>query len=110
MERMLANFNDRDAHARLPIPIARFREAASKAIYEHAKHFDEVKTVYVDDSWYLEKFVNGTPDAMANYVRLYNDDVDQMMGVLVPSARYRKAHYAYGKFYGSLTAWSAYRP
>jgi hypothetical protein len=35
---------------------------------------------------------------MAEYVRLYNDDVDAMMGVLVPSARYRKEHYAYGKF------------
>ena len=35
---------------------------------------------------------------MASYVRLYNDDVDEMMGVLVPSARYRKAHYAFGKF------------
>ena len=35
---------------------------------------------------------------MANYVRLYNDDVDEMMSVLVPSARYRKGHYSYGKF------------
>ena len=35
---------------------------------------------------------------MANYARLYNDDVDEMMSVLVPSARYRKEHYAYGKF------------
>jgi hypothetical protein len=35
---------------------------------------------------------------MANYVRLYNDDVDEMMSVLVPSARYRKGHCAYGKF------------
>lgn len=98
VERMHANFNDREAHARLPIPIARFREAASKEIYEHAKHFDDVRTVYVDDSWLLENFVDGTPDMMANYVRLYNDDVDEMMGVLVPSARYRKEHYAYGKF------------
>ena len=35
---------------------------------------------------------------MAHYMRLYNDDVDEMMSVLVPSARYRKGHYAYGKF------------
>jgi hypothetical protein len=98
IERMHANFNDREAHTHLPMPIARFHEAASKEIYEHAKHFDDVKTVYVNDSWLLEKFVNGTPDAMAKYVRLYNDDVDEMMSVLVPSARYRKAHYAYGKF------------
>ena len=98
IERMRVNFNDREAHTHLPIPIARFREAARKEIYEHAKHFDDVKTVYVDDSWLLEKFVDGTPDTMASYARLYNDDVDEMMGVLVPSARYRKGHYAYGKF------------
>jgi hypothetical protein len=98
IERLHANFNDREAHTHLPVPIARFREAARKEIYEHAKHFDEVKTVYVNDRWHSERFVNGTPDTMANYVRLYNDDVDEMMGVLVPSARYRKAHYAYGKF------------
>lgn len=98
VERMFANFNDREAHAHLPIPIARFREAAWKEIHEHAKHFDDVKTVYVDDGLLLEKFTNGAPDTMANYVRLYNDDVDAMMSVIVPSARYRKAHYAYGKF------------
>lgn len=98
LERLHANFNDREAHTQLPIPIARFREAASKAIYEQAKRFDDVKTEYVNDSWFAEKFVNGTPDAMAKYVRLYNDDVDQMIRVLVPSARYRKAHYAYGRF------------
>lgn len=98
IERVHVKFNDREAHARLPIPIARFREAASKEIYEHAKHFDDVKTVYVNDGWFSEKFVNGTPDTMANYVRLYNDDVDEMVSVLVPSARYRKEHYAYGKF------------
>jgi hypothetical protein len=98
IERMHANFNDREAHTHLPMPIARFRETASKGIYEHAKHLDDVKTVYVNDSWLLEKFGNGTPDTMAKYVRLYNDDVDQIMSVLVPSARYRKEHYAYGKF------------
>jgi hypothetical protein len=98
IERMHAHFNDREAHTHLPIPIARFREAARKEIYEHAQHFDDVETVYVNDNWLSERFVKGTPDAMANYVRLYNADVDEMMGVLVPSARYRKAHYAYGKF------------
>ena len=98
IERMHANFNDREAHTRLPIPIARFRDAARKTIFEHAKQFNDVKTVAVDDSWFVEKFVDGTPDTMANYVRLYNDDVDEMMGVLVPSARYRKGHYSYGKF------------
>lgn len=80
------------------MPIARFREAARKEIHEHARHFNDVETVYVDDRWLLERFVNGAPDTMASYVRLYNDDVDEMMRVLVPSARYRKGHYAYGKF------------
>jgi len=98
VERLHESFDDREAHTRLPIPIARFREAATKAIYEHARQFDDVRTVYVNDSWFAEKFANGTPDPMANYVRLYNDDVDEMMTVLVPSARYRKEHYAYGKF------------
>jgi hypothetical protein len=93
IERLHANFNDREAHTCLPIPIARFRETASKTIYEHAKQFDDVQTVYVDDGWSA-----GAPDTMARYGRLYNDDVDAMMGLIVPSARYRKGHYAYGKF------------
>ena len=95
IERLHADFNDREAHTHLPMPIARFRDAARKEVYEHAKRFNDVQTVYVDDSWLL---ANGTPDTMARYMRLYNDDVDEMMSVLVPSARYRKGHYAYGKF------------
>jgi len=98
VERLHANFNDREAHTHLPMPIARFREAARKAIFEHATQFDDVTTEYINDSWFAEKFAEGARDPMASYVRLYNDDVDEMMGVLVPSARYRKAHYAYGKF------------
>jgi hypothetical protein len=98
LERLQANFNDREAHTRLPLPIARFRDDARKTIYEHAQQFDDVQTDYINDAWFAEKFVNGTADTMANYARLYNDDVDEMMGVLVPSARYRKGHYAYGKF------------
>lgn len=98
IEQMHVNFNDRESHVHLPMPIARFREAARKAIYEHAKQFSDVKTVNVDDNWLLENFADGTPDIMANYVRLYNDDVDEMMSVLVPPARYRKEHYAYGRF------------
>ncbi len=93
VERLHANFNDREAQTHLPIRIARFREAASKTIYDQAKQFDDVHTVYVDDRW-----LAGPPDAMARHGRLYNDDVDEMMSVLVPSARYRKGHYAYGKF------------
>lgn len=91
IERMHVKFNDREAHTHLPIPIARFRGAASKTIHERAKQFDDVQTVYVDDSWLDD-------DAMARHARLYNEDVDEMMRVLVPSARYRKGHYAYGKF------------
>jgi hypothetical protein len=98
LERLQVNFNDRDAQTRLPLPIARFREAASKEIFEYAKRFDDVETATVDDRWLVEKFADGRHDAMANYARLYNDDVDEMMSVLVPSARYRKGHYAYGKF------------
>lgn len=98
IERLHANFNDREAHTHLPIPIAHFREAARDEIYEQAKHFDEVKTVYVDDRWLSETLASGTADPMANYVRLYNDDVGEMMSLLVPSARYRKGHCAYGRF------------
>jgi hypothetical protein len=98
IERMHTNFNDREAHTHLPIPIAHFREPATEAIYEHAKQFDDLMTEYVNDDWLEARFVSGTSDTMAEYVRLYNDDVDEMMGVLVPSARYRKEHYAYGKF------------
>lgn len=98
IERLHADFNDREAHTRLPLPVARFRETASKAIHDHAKRFDDVTTVAVDDGWLAENFAYGTPDVMANYARLYNDDVDAMMSVLVPRARYRKGHYSYGKF------------
>jgi hypothetical protein len=98
VERVHANFNDREAQTHLPLPIARFGEGACKAIYEHATQFDDVRTLYVDDSWLAEQFANRAPDTMAAYACLYNDDVDEMMSVLVPSARYRKGHYAYGKF------------
>jgi hypothetical protein len=98
IERMHATFNDREAHTHLPIPIARFRDAATSGIYGYAQRFDDVETVNVNDRWLAERFGGGTPDAMANYARLYNEDVDEMMSVLVPSARYRKGHYAYGRF------------
>src|SRR5262249_42670246 len=75
-----------------------FREAATTAIHAHAKQFDDVKTAYVDYDWQLRNFAGGASDTMAKYARLYNEDVDAMMSVLVPSARYRKGHYAYGRF------------
>ncbi|MBX9944369.1 MAG: hypothetical protein K2Y40_09845 [Reyranella sp.] len=98
IERLRENFNDREAHTHLPMPIARFRETTSKAIFEHARQFDDVQTVAVDDRWLAEAAVDGASGTMASYARLYHDDVDQMMSILVPSARYRKGHYSYGKF------------
>ena len=56
LERLHANFNDREAHTHLPLPIARVREAAVKTIYDHAQQFNDVKTAYVDDRWLPEKF------------------------------------------------------
>ena len=90
LERLHETFNDRDAHTRLPLAIGRFRDAAVREIHEWARQFDDVRT----DSWSAET----TPDPMAPYARLYNEDVDEMMAVLVPRARYRKGHYAYGRF------------
>jgi hypothetical protein len=97
LERLHARFNDREAHTRLPMAIARFRDAAAKEIFERACKFDEVATVNVDESW-EERAAGGKGDPMAPWVRLYNQEVDAMMGVLVPPARYRKEHYAYGRF------------
>lgn len=98
IERLHANFNDREAHTHLPMPIARFRAAATREIFEQARRFDDVVTEYVDDRWLSEHLGDGGPGTMAGYARLYNDDVDAMMEVLVPAARYRKGHYAYGRF------------
>ena len=88
IERLHANFNDRDAHTRLPVPIARFGDPARKSIYELSQQLDDVITSSAADR----------ADPMARFARLYDDDVDRMMNVLVPSARYRKGHYAYGRF------------
>jgi hypothetical protein len=98
IDRLHANFNDREAHTRLPIPIARFREATTREIYEHAKQLDEVETVSVDDKALADRLAHDASDAMARLACLYRDDVDQLMAVLVPSARYRKGHYSYGRF------------
>ncbi len=95
VERLHEKFNDRDAHGRLPLSIARFREEARKAIHEQAKHFEGVRTVSFSDRSFLAGDAAGS---IEHYARLYNEDVDEMMGVLVPSARYHKGHYAYGRF------------
>ena len=97
LERLHASFNDREAHANLPMAIARFPEDTAKEIFERAQQFDDVVTVNVDESWEA-RVAAGAGDPMAEYVRLYNEDVDAMMDVLVPPARYRKEHYAYGRF------------
>ena len=97
LERLQESFNDRAVHTRLPMAIARFRDEAAKEIFERACGFDEVVTVNVDERW-EERVDAGAGDPMAPYVRLYNEDVDAMMELLVPPARYRKEHYAYGRF------------
>lgn len=97
LERLHVAFNDREAHARLPLAIARFRDESAREIFERARQFDEVVTVNVDESW-EGKVAEGRGDPMAPWVRRYNEEVDAMMAVLVPSARYRKEHYAYGRF------------
>jgi hypothetical protein len=84
LERLHLRFNDREAHIRLPLPIARFRDDAVTAIYDLTRQFDEVLT--------------DAPEAMAQHARLFNDDVDRLMSVLVPQARFRKGHFAHGKF------------
>lgn len=91
LERLHSRFNDRQAHTLLPLAIARFREAARKSIFQLASRLSDVQTETIGDSC-------KTSDAMAKYARLYSDDVDAMMAVLVPSANYRKGHYSYGRF------------
>ena len=98
IERLHLNFNDRDAQTRLPIPLARFAREAADDIGRQARRCDSVTTEYVDDRWLVERPANGPAKPMADHARLYNDDVDRMIGVLFPSARYRKGHYAFGNF------------
>jgi hypothetical protein len=98
LERLHARFNDREAHTRLPMAIARFRDEAAREIFGQARQFDEVVTVNVDERWAQRAVAGDTGDPMAPWVRLYNDEVDAMVGLLVPSAVYRKEHYAYGRF------------
>ena len=98
LERLQARFDDREAHTRLPLAIARFRDETAQEIFGCARRFDEVVTVNVDGNWEQRVEAAGATDPMAPWVRLYNEEVDAMMGLLVPSARYRKEHYAYGRF------------
>lgn len=98
IERLHSNFSDREAQTRLPIALARFSREAADDIGRQARRCDGVTTEYVDDRWLAERPVNGPAERLADYARLYNDDVDRMMKVLFPSARYRKGHFAFGKF------------
>ena len=98
VERLRVEFNDRSAHARLPLVLARFRDDATRAIHRAARELDHVETVAVDDAWQREKFSAGAAAVLAGHMRRYNDDVDAMMRLLVPRTRYRKGHYAYGRF------------
>lgn len=98
LERLHARFNDRDAHTHLPLPIACFRDEAREEIFDLAKRFDDVRTDRVEENGGCGETASSPAEAMAIYARLYNADVDAMMRVLVPPARYRKGHYAYGRF------------
>ncbi|MCC7274259.1 MAG: hypothetical protein IT561_16450, partial [Alphaproteobacteria bacterium] len=94
LERLHAGFNDRDAHTRLPLAVARVRPEACRAIHALARRCDDVETVIVDAPWERD----GAAEPMAAFARQFNADVDALMAVLVPAARYRKGHYAYGRF------------
>lgn len=102
VERLNARFNDRAAQVRLPLAIARFRPESVREILAAARALDDVETEYVDDAWTARKFSAGRPnpgpDQMALWARRYNEEVDALMAVLVPAARYRKGHYAFGRF------------
>lgn len=95
LERLHARFDDRKAHARLPIPIARFKDAARREILAIAQRQDEVRTGSLGDAGPADAAAD---DPMAPHVRGFNHDVDAMLRVLVPAARHRKGHHAYGLF------------
>ena len=98
LERLRVSFDDRAAQVYLPLPIARVRDDVVREIFDYATRFGDVETEAVDERWHQAKFGSGSPDPMARSARRFNDDVDKMMRVLVPAARYRKGHYAYGRF------------
>lgn len=97
LERLHASFADRAAHVRLPLPIARVRAEACAAILAEARRRDDVATVAVEADGGVANDAMAD-DAMAPFARLYARDVDALLRVLVPSARYRKGHYAWGRF------------
>lgn len=82
-----ADFTARAVHIRLPLPIARFRPAARDAILGLARRRDDVETGTTDDD-----------SPMAAFARAFGRDVDALLSVLVPAARHRKGHHAFGLF------------
>lgn len=86
---MRANFGARAVHVRLPMPIARVREDAVRAIFDVSSRFDEVVTASAEEAG---------QDPMAPHARAFARDVDALLSVLVPAARHRKGHHAYGRF------------
>lgn len=88
-----ADFTARAVHIRLPLPIARFRPAARDAILALARQRDDVETGTTDDD------ASTTGDsAMAAFARAFGREVDALLSVLVPAARHRKGHHAFGLF------------
>jgi hypothetical protein len=84
-----ADFQDRAVHIRLPLPIARFRVTAQREIFAVAQQYEDVVTAGTEDAG---------PDPMAPHARAFARDLDAMLAALIPSARYRKGHHAYGRF------------
>lgn len=84
---MRADFTARAVHIRLPMPIARFRPASRDAILALARQRDDVETGTTDDA-----------SPMAAFARAFAREVDALLSVLIPAARHRKGHHAFGRF------------
>lgn len=90
--RMRQRFGDRAVHICLPMPIARFRPAARDAILALARQRADVETGTTDDD------SPANDNSMATFARAFGRDVDALLRVLVPAARHRKGHHAFGLF------------
>ena len=95
LERLREGFAGREVHARLPLAIARFRDDVVRQVFEQACRLDDVETVAVTEETASD---TTAADPMAPWARRLGDDIDRLLRVLVPAARYRKGHYAYGRF------------
>ena len=90
---MHADFTARAVHIRLPLPIARFRPAARDAILALARQRDDVETGTTDDA-----AASPSPGTMPAFARAFGREVDALLRVLIPAARHRKGHHAFGLF------------